>query len=59
MKSLAHELIDSAVMNPSDGIKYWLTVAVLSAVACVLLLVAIIVEYFMKHGLIISGLLSY
>ena len=59
MKSLAHELIDSAVMNPRDGINYWLTVVVLSAVACLLLLVAIIVEYFMKHGLIISGLLSY
>ena len=59
MKSLAHELIDSAVMNPRDGINYWPTVVVLSAVACLLLLVAIIVEYFMKHGLIISGLLSY
>ena len=55
MKSLVDDLVvtcdriadtpKSAVINPSDGINYWLIAVALSSVACLLLLVVIVVNY--------------
>ena len=55
MKSLVDDLVvtcdriadtpKSAVINPSDGINYWLIAVVLLSVACLLLLVVIVVNY--------------
>ena len=56
------EIVDtqeSAPVNPSGGIKYWLIAVILSSIACLLLLVAIVVKYYKKSELMISCLLSY
>ena len=50
---------ESAVINPSNRINYWLITVVLLWMACLLLLVSAVGEYHMKHGLTISCLLSY
>ena len=58
MKSLADdvvvtydEIVDtpkSAVINPSDGINYWLIAVILLAMGCLLFLVFIVVKYYMR-----------
>ena len=49
----------TVVVNPSNGIDYRLIVVVLLAIACLLLLVAIDVKYYMKRGLTTPCLLSH
>ena len=49
----------TVVVNPSNGIDYRLIVVVLLAIACLLLLVAIDVNYYMKRGLTTPCLLSH
>ena len=46
-------------INPSDGINYWLIVVVLVAIARLLFLVVIVVNYCIKRGLTIPCLLLY
>ena len=67
VKSLVDDLVvtcdqfenipESAVINPSNGINYWLLAVVLLAITCILLLVVKIVKYYMKPELTISYLL--
>ena len=48
------EIVDtpeSATVNPSNGINYWIIDFVLSAIAYLLLLMIIVVKYYMKNGL--------
>ena len=47
---------DSVLINPSDGIDYWLITALLT-IAGLLLLVVIVVKQHMKPGLTIPSLL--
>ena len=47
------EIVDAAEtapINPSNGTNYWLIAVVLLALACLLLLVTIGVNYYMKRG---------
>ena len=56
------EVVDtpkSTPISPSDGINYCLIHVVLLSIVGFLLFLAIVVKYYMKHGLIISRLLSY
>lgn len=46
----------SVVINYSGGINYQLITAVLLAITCLLMMVAIIVKYYMKRGLTIPYL---
>ena len=50
---------ESAPVNPSGGTKHWPIAVVLSSIACLPLLVAIVVTYYKKSELMISCLLSY
>ena len=49
---------ESAPINPSDSIDYWL-IAILISIACLLSFVVIVVKLYMKHALTIPCLLSY
>ena len=46
-------IAESALINPSNEINYWLIAVVLLTIACLLLLVAIFVKYYMKSILTI------
>lgn len=46
-------------INPGDGMNYWRIAVVLIVIACLLLLVAIVVKYYIKRGLTIPCLSSY
>ena len=69
MRSLADDLVvtcdetgdtlESAPINPSDGINYWFIAAVQLAITCLLLLVTVVVKHNTKRGLTIPCLLSY
>ena len=61
MKRNYEEIVDtpnSIVVNPSNVINYWLIAVVLLTITCLLLLVAIFVQYYLKYGLTIPWLLS-
>ena len=45
---------ENFVINDSNEINYWLIVAVPLAIACLLLLVVIVVNYYIKRGLTIA-----
>ena len=54
MKRNYEEIVDtpnSIVVNPSNVINYWLIAVVLLTITCLLLLVAIFVQYYLKYGL--------
>ena len=62
IKTLANDLVitfddevldipETTPISPSDEINYWLILAVLLSVACLILLVAIAVKYCMSRGL--------
>ena len=53
------DTLESTVINHSDGISCWRIAVVLSAITCLLYVVANVVTDIMKLGLSISGLLSY
>ena len=53
------DTLESIVINPSHGMGYWLIAVVLSAITCLLFLVANVVTDIMKLGLAILCLLSY
>ena len=53
------EIVDTAesvVINPGDGINYWLIDVIPLTIACLLLLMTIIVKYCMKRELTIQFL---
>ena len=50
---------DSASISLRSGINYWLIPVVLLAIAGLLILMAIIINYYMKHELTIPCLLLY
>ena len=52
-----NETIDTPEIGPinhSNGVNYWLIDVILLAIACLLLLMATVVKYYIKRGLTIS-----
>ena len=69
MKNLVNDLVtacykiqdttETTSINPNKKENYWLIAVAISAIACLLLSVVIIVKYYMKLGLKIPCLFSY